>query len=145
MEDIGLADTNALTVALNAKDAYDFLGTPEGELGLVEATVYLAAAPKSNRLYSAHKNVMKTVAEEPAYEVPYHIRNAVTGLMKSFGYGKGYQYAHDVDNAITGQSDLPEQLKSRTFYQPSEFGHEKKIKERLEYWEELRRKAREKR
>ena len=86
---------------------------------------------------------MKTVEEEPAYEVPYHIRNAVTGMMKGFGYGKGYQYAHDVDNAITGQSDLPDQLKTRDFYEPSEYGIEKKIKERLEYWEDIRKKARE--
>ncbi|MBK7093055.1 MAG: replication-associated recombination protein A [bacterium] len=143
VEDVGLADPTAMAVALNAKEVYHFLGTPEGELAIAEAVVYLAAAPKSNRIYRAYKKVMKTVEEEPAYEVPYHIRNAVTGMMKGFGYGKGYQYAHDVDNAITGQSDLPDQLKTRDFYEPSEFGIEKKIKERLEYWEEIRKKARE--
>jgi len=143
VEDVGLADPTAMAVALNAKEVYHFLGTPEGELAIAEAVVYLSAAPKSNRIYRAYKKVMKTVEEEPAYEVPYHIRNAVTGMMKGFGYGKGYQYAHDVDNAITGQSDLPDQLKTRDFYEPSEYGIEKKIKERLEYWEDIRKKARE--
>lgn len=143
VEDVGLADPAAMTVALNAKEIYHFLGTPEGELAIAEAVVYLAAAPKSNRIYKAYQKVMKTVEEEPAYEVPYHIRNAVTGMMKGFGYGKGYQYAHDVENAITGQSDLPDQLKTREFYEPSEYGIEKKIKERLEYWKEIRKRARE--
>jgi putative ATPase len=142
VEDVGLADPNAMSVALNAKEVYHFLGSPEGELAIAEAVVYLSAAPKSNRIYSAYKKVMRTVEEEPAYEVPYHIRNAVTGLMKGFGYGKGYKYAHDVDNAITGQSDLPDQLSTRVFYEPSEFGIEKKIKERLEYWAGLREQAR---
>ncbi len=142
VEDVGLADPNAMAVALNAKEVYHFLGTPEGELAIAEAVVYLSAAPKSNRVYTAYQKVMRTVDEEPAYEVPYHIRNAVTGLMKGVGYGKGYQYAHDVENAITGQSDLPDQLKIREFYIPSEFGLEKKIKERLEYWETLRQQAR---
>lgn len=142
VEDVGLADPAAMSVALNAKEIYHFLGTPEGELAIAEAVVYLAAAPKSNRVYKAYKKVMKTVEEEPAYEVPYHIRNAVTGMMRGFGYGKGYEYAHDVDNAITGQSDLPEQLKTRVFYEPSEYGIEKRIKERLQYWEEIRKKSR---
>ena len=142
VEDVGLADPNAMAVALNAKEVYHFLGSPEGELAIAEAVVYLSAAPKSNRIYKAFGKVMRAVEEEPAYEVPYHIRNAVTGLMKGFGYGKGYKYAHDMDNAITGQSDLPEQLSTRVFYEPSEFGIEKKIKERLEYWATLRGQAR---
>jgi putative ATPase len=142
VEDVGLADPNAMAVALNAKEVYHFLGSPEGELAIAEAVVYLAAAPKSNRIYAAYGKVMRTVEEEPAYEVPYHIRNAVTGLMKGFGYGKGYKYAHDMDNAISGQSDLPDQLSTRVFYEPSEFGIEKKIKERLEYWAGLREQAR---
>jgi putative ATPase len=142
VEDVGLADTNAMTVALNAKEIYHFLGTPEGELALAEAAIYLASAPKSNRVYTAYQSVMRTVEEEPAYEVPYHIRNAVTKLMKGFGYGKGYEYAHDSEDAITGQSDLPDQLKVRNYYAPSEHGMEKKIKERLEFWETLRQKAR---
>lgn len=142
VEDVGLADPHAMAVALNAKEVYHFLGSPEGELAIAEAVVYLSAAPKSNRIYAAYKKVMRTVEEEPAYEVPYHIRNAVTGLMKGFGYGKGYKYAHDMDNAITGQSDLPDQLSTRVFYEPSEFGIEKKIKERLEYWATLREQAR---
>ncbi|MCK4857507.1 MAG: replication-associated recombination protein A [candidate division Zixibacteria bacterium] len=144
VEDIGLADPNALNVALNARETYHQLGSPEGELALVMAAVYLAAAPKSNRVYQTHNKVMATIENEPAYEVPYHIRNAPTRLMKSFGYGKGYQYAHDQDDAITGQSDLPQELKMRKFYEPSDFGLEKRIRERLEYWEKLRQQAREK-
>lgn len=143
VEDVGLADPNALTLALNAKEVYNFLGTPEGELALMEATIYLAAAPKSNRVYEASQKVNQVVESEPAYEVPYHIRNAATGLMKSFGYGKDYKYAHNFEDAITGQSDLPELLKTRKFYYPTERGLEKRIKERLEYWEQLRQKARE--
>ena len=142
VEDVGLADPNAMTVALNAKEVYHFLGTPEGELAIAEAVVYLSAAPKSNRVYAAYGKVMRTVESEPAYEVPYHIRNAVTGLMKGIGYGKGYQYAHDAAESITGQSDLPDQLKVRDFYTPSEHGLEKKIKERLDYWDDLRRQIR---
>ncbi len=138
VEDIGLADTNATTVALHGKEVYDFLGTPEGELGIAQAVIYCACAPKSNSAYKAYKRVMKTVEDEPAYEVPYHIRNAVTGLMKGIGYGAGYKYAHDEADAITSQSDLPDQLKTRQFYFPTEFGLEKKIKERLEYWQKLR-------
>jgi putative ATPase len=145
VEDIGLADPNAMAVALNAKEIYHFLGSPEGELALAEAALYLAAAPKSNKVYDAYQRVNRTIEEEPAYEVPYHIRNAPTSLMKGFGYGKGYQYAHDFEDAITGQSDLPEQLKTRKFYHPTERGLEKKIKERLEYFEQLRRQARENR
>ncbi|MFH2054543.1 MAG: replication-associated recombination protein A [bacterium] len=142
VEDVGLADPNALNVALNARETYHQLGSPEGELALVMVTVYLAAAPKSNSLYSAYRSVQKTIAEEPAYPVPLHIRNAPTGLMKSFGYGEGYQYAHDFENAITGQSDLPEQLQQRKFYHPTDRGIEKRIAERLEYWESLRTAAR---
>ncbi len=142
VEDIGLADPNALNVALNARETYHQLGSPEGELALVMVTIYLAAAPKSNSLYRAYKAVQKTIADEPAYPVPLHIRNAPTGLMKSFGYGKSYQYAHDFDNAITGQSDLPAELKSRKFYRPTDRGIEKRIAERLEYWEKLRLQAR---
>jgi putative ATPase len=144
VEDIGLADPNAMNVALNAKEVYHFLGSPEGELALAEVALYLAAAPKSNKVYVAYQRVNKTIEEEPAYEVPYHIRNAPTGLMKGFGYGKGYQYAHDFDEAITGQSDLPDQLKTRKFYYPTERGIEKKIKERLEFFEQLRHQARDK-
>lgn len=144
VEDVGLADPNATTLALNAKEVYHFLGSPEGEIALAEATIYLATAPKSNRVYEALQRVNQTIESEPAYEVPYHIRNATTGLMKEFGYGKDYQYAHSFEDAITGQSDLPEQLKTRQFYYPTERGLEKRIKERLDYWEGLRQKAREK-
>lgn len=142
VEDVGLADPNAMAVALHAKEVYEFLGTPEGELGIAEAVIYLACAPKSNSAYQAFGSVMKTVEAEPAYEVPYHIRNAVTGLMKGFGYGAGYRYAHDEPDAITGQSDLPDQLSTRRFYYPTDHGLEKKIKERLELWDTLRQKKR---
>ncbi len=142
VEDIGLADNHALELALNARETYNLLGTPEGELALAQVVIYLAAAPKSNAVYAAYTKVMKTVEEEPAYEVPFHIRNAPTSLMKGFGYGKGYQYAHNFDDAITGQSDLPEKLKARRFYDPTERGLEKRIKERLEHFEKLRQKAR---
>jgi putative ATPase len=142
VEDVGLADPNALNVALNARETYHQLGTPEGELALVMATVYLAAAPKSNSLYAAYNSVMRTIADEPAYPVPLHLRNAPTGLMKSLGYGKGYQYAHDFEHAITGQENLPDKLKRRKFYHPTDHGLEKRIAERLEYWEKLRAQAR---
>ncbi len=142
VEDIGLADNNALSLALNARQTYHLLGTPEGELALAQVVIYLAAAPKSNAVYAAYKKVMNTVENEPAYEVPYHIRNAPTSLMKGFGYGKGYQYAHNFEDAITGQSDLPDDLKTRNFYHPTERGLEKRIKERLEHFERLRRQAR---
>ncbi len=138
VEDVGLADPNAMAVALHAKEVYEFLGTPEGELGIAEAVIYLSCAPKSNSAYKAYKSVMKTVEDEPAYEVPYHIRNAVTGLMKGFGYGAGYKYAHDEPNAITAQSDLPDQLQTRQFYHPTDYGLEKKIKERLDAWNAIR-------
>jgi putative ATPase len=142
VEDIGLADPNALNVALNARETYHQLGSPEGELALAMAAIYLAAAPKSNRVYVAFGNVNRTVEEEPAFPVPMHIRNATTPLMKSFGYGKGYQYAHNFEDSITGQSDLPDDLKTRQFYFPGESGLEKRIKERLQYWETLRQQAR---
>lgn len=142
VEDIGLADPNALNVALNARETYHQLGSPEGELALAMAAIYLAAAPKSNQVYVAFGNVNRTVEEEPAFPVPMHIRNATTPLMKSFGYGKGYQYAHNFEESITGQSDLPEDLKTRQFYFPGESGLEKRIGERLEYWETLREQAR---
>jgi putative ATPase len=141
VEDIGLADPQALSITLAAKDAYHFLGSPEGELAIAEAVVYLATAPKSNRVYLGYGEAMAAARESPAAPVPLHIRNAPTGLMKELGYGKGYRYAHDYDDAYVPQEYLPEEMKGRIFYQPGEMGFEKKVKERLEYWEKLRRES----
>ncbi|MGH7672264.1 MAG: replication-associated recombination protein A [Gemmatimonadales bacterium] len=140
-EDVGLADPRALTVALAAKDAYHFLGSPEGELALAEATIYLATAPKSNRAYVAFGRAMAAAEEHPAEAVPLHIRNAPTGLMKDLGYGAGYKYAHDAEQAYTPQEYLPEALRGSRWYEPTEFGHEKTVKERIEWWEKLKREA----
>ena len=139
-EDIGLADPQALAITLAAKDTYHFLGSPEGELAIAEAVVYLATAPKSNRVYAAWGEALEAARESPAAPVPLHIRNAPTGLMKELGYGKGYQYAHDFEGAYVPQEYLPEQMAGRTFYQPGELGFEKKIAERLAYWAQLREK-----
>lgn len=133
-EDIGLADPQALVQALTAKEAYHFLGSPEGELALVQCAIYLATAPKSNALYRAYGAVRKTVAESGSLPVPLHLRNAPTDLMKKLGYGAGYRYAHDYPEALVRQAYLPEELKERRFYQPTERGFEKTIKARLEYW-----------
>ncbi|HEU4570415.1 MAG TPA: replication-associated recombination protein A [Gemmatimonadales bacterium] len=133
-EDIGLADPNALTVALAAKETYDFLGSPEGELALAEAVVYLATAPKSNRVYQAWGAALAAAKETPAAPVPLHIRNAPTGLMKDLGYGKGYTYAHDAPTGYIPQEYFPDAVKDREYYEPSGFGFEKKITERLAWW-----------
>jgi putative ATPase len=137
-EDIGLADPQAMTVALAAKDAFHFLGSPEGELAIAEAVVYLATAPKSNRVYAAWGEALEAARESPAAPVPLHIRNAPTGLMKQLGYGKGYRYAHDHAEAYVPQEYLPEAMAGRAFYHPGELGFEKKIAERLAYWAQLR-------
>jgi putative ATPase len=137
-EDIGLADPQALAIALAAKDTYHFLGSPEGELAIAQAVVYLATAPKSNRVYAAWGEALEAARESPAAPVPLHIRNAPTGLMKQLGYGKGYQYAHDFEEAYVPQEYLPDEMAGRTFYQPGEMGFEKKIAERLAYWAKLR-------
>ena len=134
VEDIGLADPQALQVALAAKDTFDFLGSPEGELALAQAVVYLATAPKSNRVYVAWGEAMVAAKATPAAPVPLHIRNAPTGLMKELGYGKGYAYAHDAPTGFVPQEYFPEVVKDRTYYEPGEFGFEKKIRERLEWW-----------
>ena len=141
-EDVGLADPRALTVALAAKDAYHFLGSPEGELALAEATIYLATAPKSNRAYAAFGRAMEAAREHPAAAVPLHIRNAPTGLMKDLGYGAGYKYAHDAEQAYTPQEYLPDALRGAKWYEPTEFGHEKTVKARIEWWEKLKRETR---
>jgi putative ATPase len=136
-EDVGLADPQALRVALAARDAYHTLGTPEGELALAEAAVYLATAPKSNRVYMAWGAAMEAAREHPAEGVPLHIRNAPTALMKELGYGKGYQYAHDVPEAYLPQRYLPDALEGTTFYEPGAFGFEKDIARRMAWWREL--------
>jgi putative ATPase len=141
IEDIGLADPRALSVALAAKDAYDFLGSPEGELALAQATIYLATAPKSNRAYTAFGRAMEAAQDHPAEPVPMHIRNAPTGLMKDLGYGAGYKYAHDYEQAFVPQDYLPEVLRGAKWYEPTEFGFEKDVMKRIEWWRELKRKA----
>lgn len=133
-EDIGLADPQALQQALAAKEAYHFLGTPEGELALVQATIYLATAPKSNALYQAHGLIKKVIEKTGALPVPLHLRNAPTSLMKGLGYGRGYRYAHDYPEGLVAQENFPEELKGRRFYHPTDRGFEKTIKARLEYW-----------
>jgi putative ATPase len=140
-EDIGNADPLALGIAMNAMEAFRFLGHPEGELALAQAAVYLATAPKSNSIYLAYGRAQGAVAEEGSLPVPLHIRNAPTVLMKELGYGRGYRYAHDYEEAFTPQDYLPDDLKGRVFYHPSDRGYEKAVSERLDRWRQLRRKA----
>jgi len=139
-EDVGLADPRALTLALAAKDAYHFLGSPEGELALAEAVVYLATAPKSNRVYTAFAQAMEAAAAHPAEAVPLHIRNAPTKLMEDLGYGAGYQYAHAFEDAYVPQDYLPDSLRGASWYQPTAVGYEKTIGERMEFWKQLKEK-----
>jgi putative ATPase len=137
-EDIGLADPRALQLAIAARDAYHFLGSPEGELALAEAAIYCATAPKSNRVYVAWKAALDAARQTPAAPVPLHIRNAPTDLMKDLGYGAGYQYAHDAPDGYVPQDYLPDELRTRVFYEPSDFGAEKDVAKRLEWWRQLR-------
>ena len=137
-EDIGLAAPEALNLCLAAKDAIDFLGMPEANLALAQAVAYLALAPKSNALYTAYGAVLEDVEKTSAEPVPLHIRNAVTALMKQVGYGKGYQYAHDLDAKVAADMDcLPDNLRGRQYYHPTAEGREKVLAERIE---EIRRK-----
>lgn len=141
-EDIGLADPRALSVALAAKDAYHFLGSPEGELAIAEAVVYLATAPKSNRVYDAWTRALQAAEEHPAEPVPLHIRNAPTPLMKGLGYGKGYRYDHAEPEALAaGQQYLPDVLRGAKWYEPTERGYEKAVAERMAWWEGVKRTA----
>ena len=137
-EDVGNADPRALTLTLAAKEAYDFLGSPEGELALAQATLFLALAPKSNAVYVAYGEAQKDVQERPADPVPLHIRNAPTGLMKNLGYGKGYQYAHDAPDARVDQDDLPDALRGREYYRPTNRGLEAELGRRLAEWRRWR-------
>ncbi len=141
-EDIGLADPGALSVAIAAAETFERLGSPEGELALAEAAVYLATAPKSARVYEAWKAALDAARATPTARVPLHLRNAPTGLMKELGYGKGYQYAHTVPEAYTSQEYLPAELEGRTFYEPGPFGFERDIAKRLSWWAQLRDRAR---
>lgn len=144
-EDIGNADPQALTVAMTARDSYHVLGSPEGELALAQATTYLATAPKSNAVYAAYQKVMRDIERTGSLPVPMHIRNAPTRLMKEIGYGKGYQYAHDREDAIVYQEHLPKELEGRTYYSPTNRGYEAVIKDRLTKWHRiLKQKARKK-
>jgi len=132
VEDIGLAEPNALALCMAARDAVDFIGMPEGNLALAQAVVYLALAPKSNALYTAYAEVQQDVEATAAESVPLHLRNAPTGLMKGLGYGQGYQYAHDVEGKIADMQCLPDNLRDRTYYHPTNEGVEKRIRERME-------------
>jgi len=138
-EDIGLADPQALSIAIAAKDAYDFLGSPEGELALAQACVYLATAPKSNGVYTAYKAALKTAKSAGSLVPPKHILNAPTKLMKSEGYSDGYIYDHDTPSGFSGQDYFPTDLGRRVFYDPPERGYEREIRKRLAYWSKLRR------
>ena len=138
-EDIGLADPEAVKQALAAKDVYDFLGSPEGELALAQATVYLATAPKSNALYTAFKAAMNAAKETGSVAPPKIILNAPTKLMKQQEYGSGYQYDHDQPEAFSGQNYFPDSLGRQEFYKPVERGFEREVKKRLDYWDKLRR------
>ena len=140
-EDIGNADPRALSVSMDAMDAYRFLGSPEGDLCLAQAAVFLATAPKSNSIYTAYGQVNEIIRKSGTLPVPLHIRNAPTRLMKTLGYGREYKYAHDYKGAFVPQDYLPERLSGRIFYQPTTRGYEKTIKERLDAWREKKKKG----
>ena len=140
VEDVGLADPEAVHQALAAKDVYEFLGSPEGELALVQAVIYLATAPKSNAVYRAEALANASARETGSAPPPLHILNAPTKLMKTLGYGKDYQYDHNAPDSFSGQNYFPEQMPRQRFYLPSAQGAEREIAKRLEYWANLREK-----
>jgi putative ATPase len=137
-EDVGNADPQALTVAVAAKDAAHFIGMPEGNTALAQAAIYLATAPKSNAVYTAYTSAAADAHTQAAEPVPLHLRNAPTRLMKQLDYGKGYRYAHDEPDAVTGMECLPPSLAGRAYYRPTERGFEKEIKRRLEGWKQVK-------
>src|SRR4030088_1946359 len=141
VEDIGLADPNALALCMAARDAGHFIGMPEGNLALAQAVVYLSVAPKSNALYTAYSDVQQDVEQTAAEPVPLHLRNAPTGLMKGLGYGKDYQYAHDTEAKVADMQCLPDSLRDRVYYRPTNEGVEKRIRERLEEIKRLKQPA----
>ncbi|WP_288587224.1 replication-associated recombination protein A, partial [uncultured Methylobacterium sp.] len=138
VEDIGLADPQALVVANAAKEAFDFLGSPEGELALAQAAIYLATAPKSNAVYTAYKAATRTAKEHGSLPPPRTILNAPTKMMRKLGYGEGYRYDHDEPDAFSGQDYWPERLGRQRFYTPTDRGFERRVAERLDWWEEAR-------
>ncbi|MEO5773958.1 MAG: replication-associated recombination protein A [Sphingomicrobium sp.] len=138
VEDIGLADPQALVQCIAAKDTYDFLGSPEGELAIVQACLYLATAPKSNAAYAAQKAAWRSAKETGSLMPPAHILNAPTKLMKDIGYGKGYAYDHDTDEGFSGQNYWPDEMSPQSFYEPTTRGFEAKIAERIAYWDAMR-------
>jgi putative ATPase len=138
VEDIGLADPRALSISLAAKDTYDFLGSPEGDLAIVEAIVYLATAPKSNKIYAAWGEAQQAARDHPAAAVPLHIRNAPTRLMREIGYGEGYRYDHAEDGHAAGQQYLPDVLRGARWYEPGDAGYEKTLAERIAWWRKRR-------
>jgi putative ATPase len=138
-EDVGNADPRALQIALNAREAYDFLGSPEGDLSIAQAVVYLATAPKSNAVYEAYGAALRDVEEQPGLPVPLHIRNAPTKLMKDLDYGKEYQYAHSDPDGFLPQEYFPDNLKGQTYYHPTDRGYEKHIRALMDWWDELRK------
>jgi putative ATPase len=138
-EDIGNADPHALPLVMAAKQSYEFLGTPEGELAILQAAIYLACAPKSNAAEVTFFAIKAEIDKTGALAVPLHIRNAATRLMKDLDYGKGYQYAHDFEDAVVTQPHLPTGLKTTHFYQPADQGHEMEIKQHLARMAELRK------
>jgi putative ATPase len=138
-EDVGLAEPTALAQALAAKDAFHFIGLPEGKLALAQAVVYLACAPKSNALYRAYGEAARDALEDVTEPVPLHLRNPVTRPMKSWGYGKGYQYAHDFEEKTTSMECLPESLRERRYYEPTDEGFEKRLKARMEEIERVKK------
>src|SRR6202008_2012989 len=142
VEDIGMADPNALVQCVAAKDAYYFLGSPEGELAIVQACLYLATAPKSNAAYTAQKAAFRSAQETGSLMPPKTILNAPTRLMKDIGYGKGYAYDHDAEDAFSGDDYWPDEMAAQTYYEPSPRGFEAKIAERIAYWEKLREERR---
>ncbi len=142
-EDIGLAAPEALNLMLSARDAMDFLGSPEGELALAQAAVYLALAPKSNAVYTAWAEVSADIESTRAEPVPLHLRNAPTGLMKSLDYGKGYKYAHDEEGRVADMDCLPDSLQGRAYYRPTQEGREKLLAQRMEEVRRLRELKRE--
>jgi putative ATPase len=141
VEDIGLADPQALVQCMAAKDTYDFLGSPEGELAIVQACLYLATAPKSNALYTAQKDAWRSAKEHGSLSPPKHILGAPTKLMRDLGHGKGYEYDHDQPDAFSGQSYWPEEMAPQTYYQPTDRGFEKRLAERLGWWNDKRRQS----
>ncbi|MBF0172214.1 MAG: replication-associated recombination protein A [Magnetococcales bacterium] len=138
-EDVGNADPQALLITLAAKDAYHFMGRPEGELALAQAVIYLATSPKSNSVYTAYETAKEVAVKKGSLPPPLHLRNAPTQLMKQMGYGRGYQYAHDYEHALVLQEHLPDSLIGHTFYVPVERGYEREIAKRLEYWKKLKK------